>query len=63
MHCQICNVFLSDFEASRIDTRTGKHLDTCNECWSYFKSATIDNFDLATEVDLTEIDSFKDNDK
>jgi len=54
---------LSEFEASRIDTRTGKHLDTCNECWSYFKSATIDNFDLATEVDLTEIDSFKDNDK
>lgn len=63
MHCQICNSFLTEFESSRIDIRTGEHLDTCNECWSYYKSPTIDNFDLAVESDMVELDEYKDYDK
>jgi hypothetical protein len=58
MHCVICNEFLSDFEASRIDVRTKKNLDMCNECWSYSKPNTIDNFDLATEADMIDIDNY-----
>ncbi len=56
MHCVICNEFLTEFEASRIDARTGDFLDTCNRCWVYSKTATIDDFDLATEADLCELD-------
>jgi len=32
MRCKICDVVLSDHEATRKDTTTGEYLDTCGEC-------------------------------
>lgn len=61
MRCVICDVLLSDFEATRKHADTGEYLDTCSKCMSYTKIPTIDNFDLADSEDLANLESTNDD--
>ena len=61
MRCVICDVLLSDFEATRKHADTGEYLDTCSKCMSYTKIPTIDNFDLADSEDLANLESTHDD--
>ena len=57
MHCVTCNAELSDFEATRKDANSYRHLDMCNACISSAGITTIDRMDLATEADLQYFDT------
>ena len=58
MRCVICNVGLSDFEATRKYADSHAFVDMCNHCYSYVKRNihTIDRDDLLTEQDHGELD-------
>lgn len=62
MRCVICDVLLSDFEATRKHADTGDYLDTCNKCLSYTKIPTIDNYDLADNEDIANMDEVSSDD-
>lgn len=61
MRCVICDVLLSDFEATRKHADTGEYLDTCCKCMSYTKTPTIDNFNLADNEDLANMEIAEDD--
>ena len=61
MRCAICNVLLSDFEATRKHADTGEYLDLCCKCQSYVKTPTVDNFDLADAEDLANMEILEDD--
>jgi hypothetical protein len=63
MRCVICDVLLSDFEATRKHADTGEYLDTCNKCLSYTKIPTIDNYDLADNEDIANMDEVSSDDQ
>lgn len=63
MRCAICDVMLSDFEATRKHADTGEYLDLCCKCLSYTKTPTVDNFDLADSEDLANMESLDDDDE
>lgn len=42
MHCQGCDAFLSDKEASR-KTCSGEYLDLCDECYEFIMDAVPTN--------------------
>ena len=48
MRCKQCDIILSDFEATRKDTRNGVYLDLCNRCYSYISEfiPVSERFDL-----------------
>jgi hypothetical protein len=52
MHCVMCNVELTDFESTRKDAETMRHLDMCNQCISESDIVTVDRFDLASDDDM-----------
>jgi len=56
MRCVICDVLLTDFEATRKHAETGEYLDTCSKCLSYTKIPTVDNYDLADPEDLNNME-------
>jgi hypothetical protein len=58
MKCVICDVALSDFEATRKYADTKEFVDMCNHCYSYVKRSihTIERDDLLTEQDHGELD-------
>ena len=56
MRCVICNELLTDFEATRKDPYTRGFVDTRNVCWKGSRVATLDNFDLMSEADRSELD-------
>ena len=59
MHCVVCDVELSDFEATRKYADTNEFVDMCNHCYSYVKRNihTIERDDLLTEQDHVELDT------
>lgn len=57
MRCVICNVMLSDFEATRKSAETGEYLDTCCKCLAYTKQATVDNFNLMDAEDHSNMEA------
>jgi hypothetical protein len=61
MRCSICNVMLSDFEATRKHAETGEYLDICCKCNAYVKTPTVDNFDLADSEDLSNMETLDDD--
>jgi hypothetical protein len=61
MHCITCNAELSDFEATRKDANTLKHLDMCNACISAADITTLDRMDLASAYDLQYFDMMDDS--
>ena len=56
MRCSICDVMLSDFEATRKHADTGEYLDMCCKCISYVNAPTVDNFDLADNEDIANME-------
>ena len=61
MHCIYCNAELSDFEATRKDANTLRHLDMCNACIAGSGITTLDRMDLASEDDLQYFDMTEDS--
>ena len=61
MRCAICDVMLSDFEATRKHADTGEYLDLCCKCISFVKAPTVDNFELADNEDLANMETLDDD--
>ena len=61
MRCAVCDVMLSDFEATRKHADTGEYLDLCCKCIAYVKAPTIDNFELADNEDLANMETQEDD--
>lgn len=61
MHCITCNAELSDFEATRKDANTLRHLDMCNACIAGAGITTLDRMDLADDNDLQYFDTTEDS--
>jgi hypothetical protein len=59
MHCVVCDVELSDFEATRKYADSNEFVDMCNHCYSYVKRSihTVERDDLLTEQDQGELDT------
>lgn len=62
MKCVICDVLLSDFEATRKHADTGEYLDTCSKCLSYINIPTVDNLELMDNEDINNMELTVDDD-
>lgn len=56
MRCIACNKSLSDFEATRKDSKTGEFIDMCNDCYIEVEEefASIEREDLKHADDESE---------
>lgn len=61
MHCNSCNVELTDFESTRKDSN-GEYLDLCNTCYATIAEDvhTDVRYDLMSEADYTPVDDLED---
>lgn len=57
MHCQACDVLLSDFEATRRVKNTHQYIDLCNRC---FKESYASTYPISERKDLATSRDFDD---